>query len=596
MRRLILPHKYYDYYGEPLEPEDVTDADIVDEDDANVRSDGLFLYEIIESGVVITGLEPSARPLVDVLVIPVEIDGRPVFGLGMCAFNIQDSIAKIVIPETVVALGWQALSGVRAVEVAANNPRFSSESGALFDKNKRTLIHFPIDGDFQAFRMPDTVKVVGESAFLGCKDLTRIVLPEGVERIDDHAFEDCESLEEIVIPQGVVSIGDEAFSGCYSLEKIALPDSVETIGDCAFTALNRIVIPKSVKTIGCFALPDEVEVDPENPYLSADANALFNKDKTKLICIFSDKEELRSYVVPDTVREIGESAFQNYGQLTSVVFPEGLETIGESAFLHCMDLKSALMPDSVKNIGKNAFMSCSQVADFVIPKSLEKIGKGAFGYCSGINGAGMRCDFILPKTVREIGEGAFPYCANIMVAEDNPYYAYESGALYDKNKTRLLHYYHDYEAKTLVLPKTLKEIDDLTFWGECKLDRIVVPASVEKIGAKTFLGTGADIEVADDNPHYSSESGALFNKDKTKLLHFPTNGKLETYVVPDSVQIIEEDAFYYCQSLKRIVIPPSVREIGANAFHEVEATFCVHKGTLGEKMALLCECKYEIIG
>ena len=51
----------------------------------------------------------------------------------------------------------------------------------------------------------------------------------------------------------------------------------------------------------------------------------------------------------------------------------------------------------------------------------------------------------------------------------------------------------------------------------------------------------------------------------------------------------------YLADVTTVIVAAGIKEIGANAFHEVEATFCVHKGTLGEKMALSYECKYEII-
>lgn len=73
------------------------------------------------------------------------------------------------------------------------------------------------------------------------------------------------------------------------------------------------------------------------------------------------------------------------------------------------------------------------------------------------------------------------------------------------------------------------------------------------------------IDVAPDNKHYSSESGALFNKDKTELV-MCLRSKSGNYTIPSSVVRIGNHSFYCCSSLVSITIPNSVREIGYQAF------------------------------
>jgi hypothetical protein len=73
------------------------------------------------------------------------------------------------------------------------------------------------------------------------------------------------------------------------------------------------------------------------------------------------------------------------------------------------------------------------------------------------------------------------------------------------------------------------------------------------------------ITVHPDNPAYASESGVLFNKDKTELIAFP-NGRKGDYVVPDSVVKIGDYAFWACNLLTSVTISASVIKIGRKAF------------------------------
>jgi hypothetical protein len=68
------------------------------------------------------------------------------------------------------------------------------------------------------------------------------------------------------------------------------------------------------------------------------------------------------------------------------------------------------------------------------------------------------------------------------------------------------------------------------------------------------------------NPSYSSLNGVLFDKPQDTLIDYPpglTNG---TYIVPNSVTNIGDEAFDDCTHLLNIVIPNSVNSISESAF------------------------------
>ncbi len=86
---------------------------------------------------------------------------------------------------------------------------------------------------------------------------------------------------------------------------------------------------------------------------------------------------------------------------------------------------------------------------------------------------------------------------------------------------------------------------------------------------------GRYIEVSENNEHYFSEDGVLFNKNKSVIFSFPTNSDSNTYIIPDSVTEIYNDAFSSCKNLEKVILADSVTEIGDRAFQ-----FCTNLSSL----------------
>ena len=81
-----------------------------------------------------------------------------------------------------------------------------------------------------------SVTSIGDGAFSGCSSLSDITIPDGVTSIGAVAFRDCSNLTSITIPNGVTSIGDGAFSGCESLTTIEVG-----AGNMNFTGINGVL-------------------------------------------------------------------------------------------------------------------------------------------------------------------------------------------------------------------------------------------------------------------------------------------------------------------------------------------------------------------
>ena len=284
------------------------------------------------------------------------------------------SLTDIVIPNSVTNIGDYAFSGCRSLtDIVIPDSVTNIGDCAFWDCRSLTDIV-----------IPNSVTSIGDNAFEYCFSLSNLVIPDGVTSIGKWAFEDCSSLSSVVIPDSVTSIGNHAFAYCESLTDIVIPDSVTSIGDNAFrhcSSLSSVVIPKSVVNLnGNPFCRWDGELKCLSPYFIYDNKVLFDKDKSKIIA-FRDKNTT-SYVIPDSVTRIGESAFRGCSFLNSVVIPDGVTSIGEYAFRHCSSLSSLVIPDSVTSIECYAFSGCESLSSIVIPDSVTSIGYHAFASCN----------------------------------------------------------------------------------------------------------------------------------------------------------------------------------------------------------------------
>ena len=297
-----------------------------------------------------------------------------VTSIGDCAFENCSSLTDIVIPDGVTNIGKCAFEGCRSLTDIVIPDGVTSIGDCAFANC------FSLTG----IVIPDSVTGIGKFAFSGCSSLSSVVIPDSVSCIGSGAFKNCSSLSSLVIPDCVTSIGNYAFAYCKSLTDIVIPNSVTSIGDNAFrhcSSLSSLVIPESVVNLnGNPFCRWDGGLKCLSPYFIYDNKVLFDKDKSKIIA-FRDKNTT-SYVIPDSVTRIGESAFRHCSSLSSLVIPDSVTSIGEYAFRHCSSLSSLVIPDSVTSIECYAFSGCESLSSIVIPDSVTSIGYHAFASCN----------------------------------------------------------------------------------------------------------------------------------------------------------------------------------------------------------------------
>ena len=253
-----------------------------------------------------------------------------------------------------------------------------------------------------------------------------------------------------------------------------------------------------------------------------------------------------------SVTSIGGMAFSGSTGLTSVTIPNSVTSIGAEAFSGCTSLTTIDIPNSVTSIRERAFSGCTNLTSINIGNNVTIIGNYAFYGCTGLTSV------TIPNRVTSIGDGAFKNCTGLT---------------------------------SVTIPNSVISIGDFVFWGCTSLTSVIIPNSVTSIGEGAFLWctgltsvaipnsvisigdiafsycTGLTaIYVDSENPNYCDIDGVLFNKSQTELIEYPA-GYSASYIIPNSVTVIGNYAFYGCTSLTSVTIPDSVCRIGDYAFY-----------------------------
>lgn len=121
--------------------------------------------------------------------------------------------------------------------------------------------------------------------------------------------------------------------------------------------------------------------------------------------------------------------------------------------------------------------------------------------------------------------------------------------------------------RSVTLPDSLTFIGDGAFIACPALTSVIIPKNA-KLGIASFGICAAltEINVDAENPYYASIDGVLCNKEKTELIQYPSGRSDTTYIFPESITSIGDEAFEMNNNLTSIVIPDRIKSIGLCAF------------------------------
>ena len=391
-------------------------------------------------------------------------------------FSYCTSLNNIIIPEGVETISYKAFCHCEKLKriILPSTLKVIAEDAFYDCQSLEEII------------ISENVEQIGEAAFSDCVSLKKVVLSNKIKKIESNTFSYCTSLEEIVIPEGVEIIKYYAFDGCKNLKRIVLPSTLKEIAEDAFfdcSSLKEIYtyesvkkkIKKSLNNIHHEKTPEIITIDDEKLVDSSDLIELEIPKGTTILTkdivetIFYNNKNLENIKIPSGIEIIEEDAFSGK-DIKSIYISEGVEIIEDNAFQFCDKLTKIRLPNTLKKIGESAFEQCSLLERIEIPEGVELIDEWCFFKCINLQ------KVTLPSTLKEIGKHAFEQCYklnNINIPE---------GVKELKEYT----FYNCENLKDIYLPSTLRKIDNCAFYKCPSLKKVFIPEGVEEIEEGTF--------------------------------------------------------------------------------------------------------------
>lgn len=517
--------------------------------------------------------------------------GNSVTTIGSSAFANCELLESIDIPDAVTSIGSSAFSGCSSLAHVTLGNSVTTIGGGAF----RNCI-------FKFIDIPNSVTTIGDGAFDGCTSLTHVNMGNSVTSIGNGAFYDCKGIEEITIPNTVTQIGLAAFYGCDYLTKVNI-SSIEAWCGIQF------------------------EFYSSGSYISIDiptgaSNPLFYAHH-----LYLNGQEVTDLVIPESVNSVNNYAFFNDSGLTSVTFSDSVTTIGDYAFFGCTGLTNVVLGDAITTLRGHAFEGCTGLTHVTLGNSITTLWKGTFNGCINLTSLTIsksvihienmieNCPSLTSLSVengnpvydsRDNCNAIIETATNTLVVGckstiiPNSVTSIRGGAFYNcvgltnidiPNSVSTIGDYSFYgctDLMSVTIGNSVDSIGNNAFYGCQSLSRIDIPNSVTTIGGEAFWGCTelmsahignsvtsigiwpfgfcpklASITVESGNPVFDSRDNC------NAIIETATNTLrigCYTTVIPNTVTIIGDDSFAYCDSLTSIDIPNSITSIGSDAF------------------------------
>lgn len=399
----------------------------------------------------------------------------------------------------------------------------AAASASDFQTQGSTLVKYR--GTEERVTIPDTVEVVGESAFENNQKVQFVVIPKSVKRLDAYVFWGCNNLEEVVLGKGLTAVDEYSFAGCTGLKQITIPENIQSIDAQAFAGcvnLTDIYIPATVTGIA------------EDAFLNCD-NVTIHADEGSVAAQFSQKlaeqkkrDPLVTAAPVQTPTAVSRPDTQATTEPVSTATPSPVATPVPGNLL-----------GSTIIVGNHALV--------MVHPGEEKVQQG----------------YTEPEAGQETGEEQ-----DITAETENGkipewmYYRNQSvsAVTIPEGTTEIGRFaFSRSSLRTVTIPEGVTVIDYAAFYHCDNLDNVILPDTVNTVGAKAFTHTGWLDDFEENSMDDFLISGDILVAYK---------GNLPEVVIPDGVRVIAEEAFRNHTELKKVHLPASVTDIGNDAFPE----------------------------
>lgn len=335
--------------------------------------------------------------------------------IGYAAFISCNKLTTITLPASLTSFNGTAIAGLSRlteVKVADGNNSFKFENGILLSKDGKTMymalltlteINVPngvvsIVGDTLSgssatkIILPDTVSSnLSGTVFNGMNKLTKIELSstsKNLKLVDGNLYsydgkrfiKYMGTSKTFTVPEGVETLVSRCITK--SMTTLNLPSTLKVIEGWSLSSMsgvNLLNIPASVTTMYTYSFSADTKLrvaEGNSTYKSIDDVLILNKAGTKVMMA---NRNTTTYNIPNTVTEIGKSAFYYCSKMTSITIPDSVTTIGAGAFEGCSSLTEITIPQSVTSIGSDAFVYCGKLMAINIKGEEGRISGGPWG-------------------------------------------------------------------------------------------------------------------------------------------------------------------------------------------------------------------------
>ncbi len=473
----------------------------------------------------------------------------------------------------------------------------------------------------KSITLPKSLKIIGNNAF-SWTEIAEVTIPDGVTTIGPRAFCGCAKLKSVQIPDSVATIGREAFEKCTSLKEISLPASLKEFRASAFggVKLESVTIKagcglmkwvrdddyNSLLNPDAYFFTKKFVVEEGNPhYFAVSGGGLAERKRKKLVYgtgetvlpadgsieiigthAYKFATGLHDFTVPSCIKKVETEAFYNCFGLTEITVEKGV-MLASKAILYCQIIQMTI-ENGVK-LSSHAIEGCSALVKVRIGETaLAEAGE------SFLSGSPKLAPF--EKIVDEKSEAE-----RVRKAAEEKRRAEEEARRIAEEEAKAEAAAH----KRFLEQFTIKDgvLVQFLFKRECwpvnllpKAKKgvnvsytVILPEEIEKIGARAFRDDGIReivlhkgvteidaaaftgcknlraIDVDAQNKAFTSVSGILYDKKKTKILHVPHDLR-GTARIPDGVTEIPDETFF-APKLSGIALPKSLVSIGSRAFY-----------------------------
>lgn len=418
--------------------------------------------------------------------------------------------------------------------------------------------NFIISGIVSDGKQEYTVTEIGEltfyAAFGGCK--RKVTIPESVIKIGKKAFAENFLIFDIKLPESLVEIGDSAFWNCNIYNQGGGSLWYYGIEQSDF---KSITLPNSVKIIGNGAFQYTRNFTPINIPNQVEIIgdfAFYNCPPKKLD-------------LPSTLNSIGKYAFYGCAE-TKLQIPSSVNNIGDGAFCS-MPIKEVTLPPNIKEISSKIFEDCKELTTVNITSNITSIGSAAF--------AGTKLSSIdIPESVTHIGDSAFYRCNLTSLKLPSKLTEIGKCLLYfNKNLTSVnipenvtnignRAFAICYNIEEITIPEGVKNIGDSAFFQCHKLTDVKLPADLQNLGNSVFDTCNGLISVTLPNTrNISTIPSGMFHKCvHLKTIKTPDSDPAQTdsmLSIPNGIKTIGENAFAECTQIKIVKIPESLESV-----------------------------------